>query len=388
MKITGSSARRAGNKNPGFSLIEMLIAMAVFGVISAAAFGLMSQHIPLFSQQQGLAAVNIAVRNATSQMQLDVVNGGSNYYSGINIPNWPVGLSIINNAPGADCETSTTTYVYGASCFDSLNVIASDVNTPPANPTNGAGGCILTTGGTVDLSPATAAPGAGYTTLAAATAVAGNYKYTSGVSGDQILFVNSAGSKYTTAVLTATPTAVTVGGKFFAQLTYGATAANGTNSTTANDALQITVSQDTAAGTYQNTMLDDSFCASDYVLRLTPIMYSVDTTTDPNNPTLMRQEPGSATPGKLKLAEQIIGFKVGAALFNDATNNYYFHNSSTTDYLNNYTLVRSVRISLIGRTTPVTDPSYKFRNTFDTGPYQIQGVSVVINPRNMSMGDN
>jgi len=48
----------------------------------------------------------------------------------------------------------------------------------------------------------------------------------------------------------------------------------------------LTVNQDTAAGTYQNTMLDDSYCAADYVLRLTPILYFVDTTTDPNNPTL------------------------------------------------------------------------------------------------------
>ena len=87
-----------------------------------------------------------------------------------------------------------------------------------------------------------------------------------------------------------------------------------------------------------------------------------------------------------KLAEQIIGFKAMVTLFNDPAGNvYHWHNS---DYLNNYTLVRSIRISLIGRTVPVTDPTYKFRNTFDTGPYQVQGISLVINPRNMSMGDN
>ncbi|MBI3669729.1 MAG: hypothetical protein HY237_08120, partial [Acidobacteria bacterium] len=52
-----------------------------------------------------------------------------------------------------------------------------------------------------------------------------------------------------------------------------------------------------------------------------------------------------------------------------------------------YTLVRAVRVSLIGRTPPVTDPTFKFRNTFDGGPYQIQGLSVVVNPRNLSMKD-
>ncbi len=59
----------------GFTLIELLLAMAIFGVISAAAFGLMAQHQPLFNQQQGLAALNISMRNAVAQMQTDIVNG-------------------------------------------------------------------------------------------------------------------------------------------------------------------------------------------------------------------------------------------------------------------------------------------------------------------------
>jgi len=84
--------------------------------------------------------------------------------------------------------------------------------------------------------------------------------------------------------------------------------------------------------------------------------------------------------------EQIIGFKVMVTLINDPAGNVYHWKNS--DYLNNYTFVRSIRISLIGRTVPTTDPTYVFRNTFDTGPYQVQGISLVINPRNMSMGDN
>ena len=370
----------------GFTLVELLVAMLMFGVISAAAFTLVAQSQPLFNEQQGLAAVNIAIRNATAQMQIDVVNGGSNYYNGINIPNWPVGVVVANSSPGADCQTLG---IYGATCFDAMNVISSDKNTLPANPTNGTvAGCHLTNSTVAYLSPASASPaGSGYPTLAAATAAAANYKYNAGVSPDQLLFVKGDGSAYTTAVLTAASTGVNFGGFFYVQVTHGATNSDGTNATTANDVQQITVNQDTAAGTYQNTMLSDSYCASDYVLRLTPVMYSVDTTTDPNNPTLVRQEPGSITTTVQKLAEQIIGFKVMVSLINDPAGNvYHWHN--TTDYQNNYTLVRSIRISLIGRTVPVTDPTYKFRNTFDSGPYQVQGISVVINPRNMSMGDN
>jgi prepilin-type N-terminal cleavage/methylation domain-containing protein len=374
----------------GFSMLEMLVAMAMFAVISGSAFGLMAQHQPIFGQQQGMAAVNIAVRNAVAQMQLDIANGGSNYYSGINIPNWPVGIVIVNRIPGANCETSTTAYIYGPSCFDTLNIVASDPNTLPTNPGDGTvGGCHTTTGTTVYLSPSTANPaGSGYPTLAAAATAAANFQYNAGVNPDQLLFVRGDGSLYTTAVLTASATTATVNGRYYVQLAHGATAANGTNASTTNDPLQITVNQDTAAGTYQNTMLAAQFCSgsptTDYVLRLTPIQYNV-STSNASDPQLTRTQNGTTQ----VLADQIIGFKVGTTLFNGGSSSdstaYDFNNS---DYQNNYTLVRSVRISLIGRTVPDTSPTYVFRNAFDGGPYQIQGVSVVVNPRNMSMADN
>jgi hypothetical protein len=50
-------------------------------------------------------------------------------------------------------------------------------------------------------------------------------------------------------------------------------------------------------------------------------------------------------------------------------------------------MVRSIRVSLIGRTTP-SNIDTEFQNTFDQGHYQVQGIAVVINPRNMSMNDN
>ncbi len=379
MKNNGPNMQRRKANTAGFTMIEMLVATAVFFVVSGSAFALFSQSMPLFNQQQNLAALNIATRNAIAQMQIDMVNAGSNYYNGINIPNWPVAAVLVNNTPGTDCETSTTTYVYGASCFDTMNLITSDPNTLPTTPTNGTvGGCNLTTSTSVYLTPAGTN---GYTSAALATTAAGSFH-----TGDQILFVRGDGSKYTTAVLTANGAAAVSGGNNYVLLTHGATAANGTNSSTTNDPLQITVNQDTAAGTYQNTMLNDSFCpaTSDYVLRLTPISYTVDTSTA-TDPKLVRTQNGTAQ----TLAEQIIGFKVMATLYNGGTGtDSTAYDARNSDYQNNYTLVRSVRVSLIGRTTPVTDPTYTFRNTFDGGPYQIQGSSVVVNPRNMSMTDN
>ena len=86
-----------GGAPAGFTLVELLVAMAVFMIVTGAALSLFSQHQPMFNQQQNLAGLNIAMRNATAQMQVDIANGGAGYYNGVNIPNWPVGVVINNN---------------------------------------------------------------------------------------------------------------------------------------------------------------------------------------------------------------------------------------------------------------------------------------------------
>ena len=75
---------------PGFSLMELMVAMAVFLVVGGAAVNLFRRHVPLFTQQQSQATVNVAMRNAAAQMQTDLANAGTGYYQGINIPAWPI----------------------------------------------------------------------------------------------------------------------------------------------------------------------------------------------------------------------------------------------------------------------------------------------------------
>ena len=363
-------------------------------IVSGATLSLFAQHLPIFNRQQNLAEVNIALRNSVAQMQLDISNAGANYYTGINIPNYPVGVVVTNRvvASGGDCRTGTPP-AYGANCFDTLNVIVADSATPPTNPSTSAGGCVTTSSSsTVYLAPSGSA--SGYTTAALATAAAANYK-----TGDLILFVKNDGSQYTTVKLSANGSTGTIGGftNRYVTLTGHTTTSTTTPglNTTTDDAYDMT--------THANAMLGESFCTSDWVLRLTPIQYSVDLT-DTSNPVLTRSVAGTAqTLSQKTLATQIIGFKVGASLYNSTTDTdsttYCFSAraydsncpgvAAGTDgaWAYNYTLVRSVMISLIGRTKPVTDPTYTFRNVFDQGPYEIQGVSVVVNPRNMSMAD-
>jgi hypothetical protein len=114
------------------------------------------------------------------------------------------------------------------------------------------------------------------------------------------------------------------------------------------------------------------------VLKLSPITYQVDAT-DPTDPKLTRTQGGQTN----VIAEQIIGFKVGAAVWNGTTDVTYSFDAST--YNHDWSLIRAVRVSMIGRTP--ADSTNNFRNSFDGGAYKIESVSVVINPRNLSMND-
>jgi prepilin-type N-terminal cleavage/methylation domain-containing protein len=346
------TARTTHRTSPtGFSLVELMVAMAVFLVVGGAAVALVKMHVPLFTSQQNQTGMNLSMRNGVAQLQIDVVNAGTGYYQGVNIPSWPIGITVINSAPGTGCYNAATN-TYGSTCFDILNVIAIDQNTPPSNPSDIGANCVSTTSSSLFVTPV------GTTTLAQ---LAGDFH-----AGDQVMLVKSDGSQMTTTILTSD--GQVTGGKV--KLAHNPTGVDGTNSTTA-DPLGL-------SNTSDSNKLGVQFCNTDWVLKLSPITYQVDTST-PSNPKLTRTQGGQTT----VLAEQIIGFKVGASIWNGTTDNTYSFDANS--YNHDWSLIRSIRVSLIGRTP--TDVSNNFRNTFDGGAYKVEGVSVVINPRNLSMND-
>jgi prepilin-type N-terminal cleavage/methylation domain-containing protein len=349
---TGSITK---HKSPaGFSLVELTVAMAVFLVVGGAAVALVKMHIPLFTSQQNQTGLNLSMRNSVAQMQIDVVNGGTGYYQGVNIPTSPIGLTIVNSDPGTGCFDAVAK-TYGTTCFDTLNVIAMDLNTPPSNPSDGAGGCANTfTSSNIYLAPI------GATTL---VQLAGDFK-----QGDQVLLIKSDGSQVGTTTLTADATVS--GGKVL--LTHNKTALDGTNNTT-DDPLQLSNKPD-------SNKLGVQFCSTDWLLKLSAITYTVDAT-DPTDPKLTRKQGGQTS----VIAEQIIGFKVGAAIWNGTTDSTYNFDAKTYATAYDFSLIRAVRVSMIGRTP--ADITNNFRNSFDGGAYKIESVSVVINPRNLSMND-
>lgn len=346
---TANISRRASS--PGFSLVELMVAMAIFLVVGGAAVELAKRHVPLFTAQQNQTGLNLAMRNGVAQMQIDVVNAGTGYYQGVNIPSWPIGITVVNSAPGTGCFDSAAN-TYTSTCFDTLNVIAMDQNTPPSNPSDIGSNCVSTTSSSLFITPV------GATTL---SQLAADFH-----TGDQILVVKSDGSQMTTTILTSD--GQISGGKV--KLDHNPTGADGTNTTT-QDPLSLTNSAD-------SNKLGTQFCNTDWVLRLAPITYSVDAS-DPTDPKLVRTQNGQPS----VIAEQIIGFKVGASIWNGTTDNTYSFDAAS--YNHDWSLIRSVRVSMIGRTQ--TDLGSSFRNSFDGGPYKIQSISVVINPRNLSMND-
>ena len=414
----------------GFTLVELLIAMAVFLIVSIAAFTLFSKQQYASQVVQGQVGLNLALRSAATQLQIDLANAGSYYYQNVNVPSWPVGVTIVNNwvSSGSSCYTASTN-TYGASCFDQINIIAAanPITYPAINVTNHLGGtttayCSDTrTGDNTPQAVAGTAFGQAASGFTLAQTAAEFNK------GDQLLFVTASGNYMTSVVLTQN--ASVVGSAV--QFTFNPTLTQTVNGVTyqgynsvANDPLGITTCNGDAtcppaaqptSGQIING-LGEQYCGGDFIIKLAPITYQVDTTTNPSDPTLTRTV-GNGSP--VPVMDQVIGFKVGAAIWNaptdsgtDATQtditscpsgtgicpyNYYaktYNIAGTTaggtypDNPYNFTLVRSVRISLIGRTTPNYSANYQFRNAFDNGPYQVQGTAVVVNPRDMSMDDN
>jgi len=367
---------RAKSREGGFSLVELLVAMAVFSVVSAAAFSLFDKQQGATLDNNAQVGLNVALRNAASQMQMDFVNAGTGYFPGANVPAWPVGVSIVNNVvSGSGSCFNAGTLTYSATCFDQINVIsaANPATYPPVNASDSTGGSSETANCSNTSTGVAYAQAATGLTLAATAA-----KFN---SGDQLLFLQNTGKLVTSVILTRN---AQVSGSAV-QFTFNATNANGSNSS-ANDPLSITTDGNDTAND-----LGTGFCGGDWVLKLAPITYQVDSS-NPADPKLTRTQSGTTA----IVMEQVIGFKVGATIWNESTDVVSTqYNYSAASYTNiipndeayNFTLVRSVRVSLIGRTAPSSNPAYTFRNGFDGGPYQVQGMAVVVNPRNMSMND-
>jgi hypothetical protein len=402
---SNTCARHCGaSRAAGFTLVEFMVAMAMFVVLGGAVLEMFAKQAPYFTRQQNLVGINIAMQNAVSQLQVDLVNAGTGYYPGTIISSWPIGVTIQNQLSTNPACNVPATYTYTATCFDSLNILTLNPNAQPAHPTDSTGAgfpanCSL-------LTDSLTAPTAGNRTLyiqpysIAGNTPAQNLTATAAAfsQGDQLLLVTSSpGGSHGTVGPQGVSSAASSNGILVNSIVLTGAPVVGANyvglpyyssGLIMNDPLQISTQYSTNLGYY--------FCPQDWVMKLEPTIYSVDSS-NPQDPKLTRKFGNNPAD---TIAEQIIGFKVGASTWNPnasadrLTYSFYSQNSATATaptpmgYANDFEEVRSVRVSLIGRTNPNPDPTYTFRNTFDGGPYQVVDANVVINPRNITMNSH
>lgn len=400
----------------GFSLIELLVAMAVFLIVAGAAFSLFNQHVTLATHQQNLSSVNIGLRNAMTQLQVDLSGAGQNLLSSVPSAGQPfsVGVIINNNIPGTApaCTPNTANWAYPvpSACFDSLTII-------------NAKSCPV-----LDVDD----PGNGQESLKTSSIMWGNDPNNPGdvptltndascfKNGDEVLVVQLPTSgqqqvqcdngpfNYCMAVVTLTKDAQVSGNRI--QLQHNPTGAS-------SDPLGIVFNASGGTNFTKANALNTDFSNGAYIFDLgdgsTDVTYAVQTNSaDPRDPQLLRCAGAACNGGNVQpLTDQVIGFKVGAALWDNAQNGAtdianYFYNSANycSDAVNgadctttpppqndprDFTLVRSIRISMIGRTRPGHDLTLlNFKNGFDDGPYLVQQAAVVIDLRNMSNPDS
>jgi prepilin-type N-terminal cleavage/methylation domain-containing protein len=374
----------------GFSLVEMMVAVVVFTVVAGAAFSLAIQHEPIAQRELQLSAMNTSLRSAMGQMQADLANAGTGYFVGANSVSFPIGVVVDNSTPNAACNTGSPTFTYSATCFDTVSIIEADTSTlasfqplalhPFANFSTGTGTLL-------------AIPEVGDT----AATDAADFK-----AGDELLlYTSTATSSAANCQASVIPTSkfsavmLTVAGAVSGTnvlLTYTALPTNGqvAKGSSNADPLELTAfcSNELATNSY-------SFQTSDWIIRLDGIKYYVDTT-NAADPKLMRWQRGATS----EVADQIVGFKAGAAIWNNLgststgtdLSNYYYDSSQYSidsnpgDDQYDFALIRSVRLSLIGRTPPGARVT-AVQNPFDGGPYEIEAISTAVNPRNLSMKD-
>jgi hypothetical protein len=326
--------------------------MAVFLVLGSAAVRLANQSVGISISQQAQSALNISVRNAAAQMQIDLINAGTGYFPTYNIPGAPLGVTISNVSTG----------------FDQLTILSFDP-TIVAHPTNATNS---TTSGSMTVTPvgiSASALQAGYTTGSILMMFSNTVNASSGMPTITTfpLTANagppSGGNVTITFTPNTTPVAGTPGTGTWTGDTIGVS-----NIYSISDPFTNPDGSLNPGVLYLGTQFDNT----DWVLKTSSIVYSV------NSAFQLTRTVNGGTPQVI--ADNIVGFKVGASLY--GTSSYaYLPGTPISDPRK----IRSIRVSFIGKTT--SDPSNPFKNSYDGGHYKVEGTSFIINPRNLSLHD-
>lgn len=428
---TYERAPRLGRSEHGFTLIELMVAMVVFLVVAGTAFSVFDKHMQMVTRQENLSGVNLALRNAAGQLQMDLTKSGQNLLAGIGNSqvSFSAGVIINNNVPlaqggnAANCAPSGAMYSYPlpSACFDSITIFGPRSVGCAATPNGYAPVLQIADPGNSQesLSSSSIMWGSDPNNAANNAADANCFK-----NGDELLVIQlpsggatlncAAGvaSSFCLASVTLTKNAQVSGGKIQLQHnpTGGSGGPGGCPGTACTDPQNVINNPNSNTGTNFNNELAAGFSNGAYIVDIgstaSEVTYGVQINPQQaNDPQLVRCDSN----GCAVLADQVIGFKVGAALWNNDQGgqpdiaNYFYDSSKYCTEINgadcntvpppvndqyDFSLIRAIRVSLIGRTPPKADATLdKFTNGFDGGPYLIQQASEVVDLRNLSIGD-
>ncbi len=404
----------------GFSLAELLIAMAMFLIVAGAGFSLFDQHVALATKQQSLSGLNIGMRNAMSQLEADLAGGGQNLLASVqgNVAPFSLGILVQNGVPGtaATCSPNTANWSYPipSACFDSFTIINVKACAAAGGPY--APVLVIDDPGNAQesLSTSSIAWGNDFNAGASLTNDASCYN-----NGDELLVIQfpSSGTtqvqcdnnqfNYCMAVVTLTKDAQVSGGKI--ELQHNPTGAS-------SDPLGIVFNSAGGTNFTKANALGIGYSNGAYIIDLgngsNDITYAVQANPANSSDAELMRCAGTSCTGTngQAVTNQVIGFKVGAALWDNAQTGAtdianYFYNSANycsgavggadcstspppANDPNDFASIRSIRISMVGRTSPNSDLKLAtFKNGFDNGPYLVQQASVVVDLRNMSINE-
>lgn len=422
---------RSSRSAVGFTLIELIVAMAVFLVVAGTAFSVFDKHMQIITRQESLSGVNLALRNAAGQLQLDLSKSGQNLLAGLGNSqvSFSAGVIINNNVPAAQggtaasCAPSGGLYAYPvpSACFDSLTIFGPH-NTGCAATTNGYPPVLVISdpgSSQESLSTSSIIWGSDPNNAANNTADAACFK-----SGDELLVIqlpsggatltcaSGVASSFCLASVTLTKDGLVSGGKI--QLQHNPTGTNGAPGgcpgAACTDPQNVIYNPNSSTGANFGNELAPGFSNGAYIVDIgnssSAVTYTVQTNPQQTNDTQLVRCDGS---GCAVLADQVIGFKIGAALWNNTQGgqpdiaNYFYDSSKYCNEFNgancntapspandqyDFSLIRAVRVSLVGRTAPRSDTTLNnFANGFDGGPYLVQQASVIVDLRNLSIDD-
>jgi prepilin-type N-terminal cleavage/methylation domain-containing protein len=412
----------------GFTVIELMVAMVVFLVVAGTAFSVFDQHMQMITHQESLSGVNLALRSASGQLQMDLQGAGQNLLGTVPPDGsliFSTGVIIQNEVPSVQggtapaCTPAATTWAYPnpSACFDSLTIFgpqkcAANVSTGEAP--------VLALVSNVNVVSATSLTASDPNLGVPATDA------TCFHAGDELLLIQQptggtlpgcVAEPFTFCIgeveLSAAPTVSGSNLSFSFTSTGSNGAPTGCPGSSCTDPQQILYNPVTSGTNFTNSIQYYFTSGSTYLVDVggstSAITYSV--VVNPSNSADMQLERCNAGSCAV-LADEVIGFKVGAILWSNESAdqpdmaNYFFDPSQycydPTGVVNcnslplptngkdpyDYSLIRAVRISLIGRTAPSQDPTLNnFANGFDGGPYLIQQASTVVDLRNMTIGD-